>query len=87
MKLEIRKSFVKDSQRLSRDDQVKLSELIESIPGLNSVFDISHVKKMQGYKNAYRIKFGRYRIGFFRINDVIELVRILSRKDIYRYFP
>lgn len=87
MKVEIRKSFVKDSQKLSDDDQIKLAELIESIPRFNTVFDIPHIKKMQGYRNAYRIRFGGYRIGFFRMNDVIELVRILPRKDIYRYFP
>lgn len=87
MKVEARKSFVRDSQKLSSQNQVKLGELIESIPYLKTIFDIPHCKKMQGYKNAYRIKFGEYRIGFFRTNEVIELVRILPRKDIYRYFP
>lgn len=87
MKVEFRKSFHKDSQKLSASNQVKLSELIENIILSKSVFDIANCKKMQGFKNAYRIKFHEYRIGFFRTSDGAELVRILPRKDIYRNFP
>lgn len=87
MKVMVRKSFVKDSQKLSSHDQIKLGELIERIAYFKTVFEIPQFKKMHGYKNAYRIKFGEYRIGFFRTNDGLELVRILLRKDIYRHFP
>lgn len=87
MKVVVRKSFVKDSQRLASQDQINLGELIESIATFKTVFDIPHFKKMHGFKDAYRIRFGVYRIGFFRTNDGIELVRILPRKDIYRHFP
>ncbi len=87
MKVELRKSFYKDSQKLPAFNKAKLAELIEKILFVKTIFDIPNCKKMQGFKNAYRIKFGEYRIGFFRNNDGIELVRILPRKDIYRYFP
>ncbi len=30
---------------------------------------------------------GEYRIGFFFENETIELVRVLGRKEIYKYFP
>ncbi len=42
---------------------------------------------MTGYKNAYRIKLNRFRIGFFFEKQTVELVRVLDRKDIYKYFP
>ena len=87
MKFEIRKSFVKDSQKLSISQQSRLSDLIESISAYKSVFEIPQCKKMHGYKNAYRIKFSEYRIGFVLIPGGLELVRILPRKDIYKYFP
>lgn len=44
-------------------------------------------KKLTGFKNAYRIRMGEYRIGFVFENGTIELIRILGRKDIYKYFP
>jgi mRNA-degrading endonuclease RelE of RelBE toxin-antitoxin system len=42
---------------------------------------------MTGYKNAYRIRLGNYRIGFLMIADELILNRVLYRKDIYDYFP
>jgi len=42
---------------------------------------------MTGYKNAYRIRLGNYRIGFLMIADELILNRVLHRKDIYDYFP
>ncbi len=35
----------------------------------------------------YRIRVGDYRIGVEVVGDEILFVRILHRKDIYRYFP
>ena len=34
-----------------------------------------------------RSRMGQYRIGFYYGNKTVELVRILHRKEIYRYFP
>ena len=87
MKVEIRHSFIKDSRKLPTQNQIRLAELIEKIDFVKSIFEIPHCKKMQGYKNAYRIKLGDYRIGFFYLKDSIELVRIQLRKEIYRNFP
>ena len=42
---------------------------------------------MEGFKNAYRIKIGDYRIGVFIEEDTIEFVRFVHRKDIYKKFP
>jgi mRNA interferase RelE/StbE len=48
---------------------------------------LADCKKLTGYKTAYRIRMGQYRIGFYYEHKTIELVRILHRKEIYRYFP
>lgn len=71
--------FNKDLDRIS-DTQIKTKviELIEEI-------EIS--EKLSGFKTAYRIKLGVYRIGFFFENDTIEFARIVHRKDIYKIFP
>jgi mRNA-degrading endonuclease RelE of RelBE toxin-antitoxin system len=42
---------------------------------------------LTGFKTAYRLRLGNYRIGFFFENETAELVRVLNRKDIYKYFP
>ncbi len=49
--------------------------------------EIPNLKKMKGYKNAYRIRFGEYRIGLLFENNNIKLSRVMNRKEIYRYFP
>ena len=87
MNFEIRKSFEKDAAKLSATLQKHLAATIDQITTAKSLSDISSCKKLTGFKNAYRIRMGRYRIGFFFENETVELVRILNRKDIYRYFP
>jgi mRNA interferase RelE/StbE len=84
VKIEVRKSFEKDSLKLPIIIQAQLSEIIIKSGKLS---EIPSCKKMTGYKNAYRIKLKTYRIGFFLENKKVELVRILHRKDIYKYFP
>ncbi len=46
-----------------------------------------NAKKIKGFKNAYRIKFGDFRMGFLWEDESIKLSRVLNRKDVYKYFP
>jgi mRNA interferase RelE/StbE len=85
--IEIRKSFEKDSAKLPLQFQTTLSKIIEGIIMSEKLSEIPSCKKMRGYKSAYRIKMQNYRIGFFFENQTIELVRVINRKDIYKYFP
>ncbi|WP_256973597.1 type II toxin-antitoxin system RelE/ParE family toxin [Nostoc sp. T09] len=48
---------------------------------------ISNIKKLKADGNYYRIRVGDYRIGFAEDEDMITFVRVLHRKEIYRYFP
>lgn len=87
MKFEVQKSFAKDATKLQANLKDQLSKVIAQIEAAKTLSQISNCKKMKGHKNAYRIKFGHYRIGFYFENNVIELSRILARKDIYKFFP
>jgi mRNA interferase RelE/StbE len=49
--------------------------------------EIPHLKKLQGFKSVYRIRIGDYRIGIFIDGNTVQFVRVLNRKDIYKYFP
>jgi mRNA interferase RelE/StbE len=87
MKIEIRKSFTKDADKLAAPFRQHLAGIISSMEKASHPFHLSDCKKLSGHKTAYRIRMGQYRIGFFYENKTIELVRILHRKEIYRYFP
>ena len=49
--------------------------------------DVSHAKKLGGVGKYYRLRVGDYRIGLILESDTAIFVRVLHRKDIYRYFP
>lgn len=87
MNIEIRKSFTKDADKLPAPFQRQLSVIIGSIEKASQPSQLDNCKKLTGFKTAYRIRMGNYRIGFYYENKTIELVRILHRKEIYRYFP
>jgi mRNA interferase RelE/StbE len=73
---------VKDKQLLRRVEQV-----IGEIKAATELSDIKRLSKLKGYDTFYRIRLGDYRIGLEVLEDEVILVRILHRKDIYRYFP
>jgi mRNA interferase RelE/StbE len=39
------------------------------------------------YNDAYRLRVGNYRVGFFINDDTLLFSRALHRREIYRYFP
>ena len=87
MKIEIRKSFTKDADKLPSPYRQHLAGIIDAMEKAGQPSQLADCKKLTGYKTAYRIRMGQYRLGFFYENKTIELVRILHRKEIYRYFP
>jgi mRNA interferase RelE/StbE len=87
MIVEIRNSFQKDAKKLPASVQRDLFIIVDNLHSVSTLNEIHNCKKLSGFKNAYRIRSGNYRIGLFLVNKKIELTRVLSRKDIYRYFP
>ena len=88
MKVSVDKSFVKDSDKI-RDKKLlqKLTESIEQVMACKSAADIQNLKKLQGFKNHYRIRIGDYRAGVVIKNEEVVFERLLHRKDIYKYYP
>jgi mRNA-degrading endonuclease RelE of RelBE toxin-antitoxin system len=85
--IEIRKSFQKDALKLPAPVQAQLGKLIDNLSRTTKLSELSSCKKLTGFKSAYRVRMGAYRIGFIFENETIELVRVLGRKEIYKYFP
>lgn len=87
MKIIADKSFAKDLLKLEKKQKQEVVNLIQSLKQIETVSEISGIKKLSGFKNLYRIRLGNFRIGFRLEKDKIILIRILHRKDIYKYFP
>jgi mRNA interferase RelE/StbE len=88
MKTAFRKSFTRDLKKL-KDNEVlnRVRQVIEEVEAATHLQGVGDLKKMSGTTNFYRIRIGDYRIGIAVEGDVVEFVRCLSRRDLYRYFP
>ena len=88
MKVIVTRQFEKDvNKELSKTMQLKLADIIEELQNSSTLYSIKDIKKLKGYKTAYRIRMGNYRIGFILEENTIKLSRVMDRKKIYRYFP
>ena len=88
MKVEFRRSFARDL-RAVKDKGVlqRVREMIEEVEHANSPSEILNLKKLKASGDYYRIRVGSYRAGIALSDETIVFVRLLNRKDIYRYFP
>jgi mRNA-degrading endonuclease RelE of RelBE toxin-antitoxin system len=89
LKVQYRQTFLKDLKRLQNQPIYKqIFELaFETLPGAVSLADITNVKAIKGYTGRYRVRIGDYRIGLEMTDGTARLMRVLHRKDFYRYFP
>ena len=89
MKVSYAKALVKDLEAVSRNPAVKkrLSKLIETFKAIDTLDELKHIKKIEGYDCYYRLRIGDYRLGLKVSGDTVELIRFLHRRDIYRRFP
>jgi mRNA-degrading endonuclease RelE of RelBE toxin-antitoxin system len=89
MNIRYTKRFLKDLKALQGTEVYeRVSTLVlEEIPEAEDISAIVNLSKLKGDENAYRIRVGDYRIGFFWEDDEIVMSRVLHRSEIYRYFP
>ena len=80
-------SFVRDVKKANPDTHEDLQEAIENIKSAENITEILNLKKLKGYKTAYRIKVKDHRLCFFYEDNLITIARFLPRKEVYRYFP
>jgi len=74
------KTSLKYLERLEKSLRSKIVKAIEGLP------DKGDIKKMRGPgpPNTYRLRVGRYRVLFLWEDDVIRVVDIDTRGDIYK---
>jgi mRNA interferase RelE/StbE len=88
MKTEFLKKFYKDLDKITTQSvKNSIADIIENVEIAANISEIKNIKKLSGFRYAYRIKIGDYRIGIFIEKDIVEFARIAHRKDIYKLFP
>ncbi|OYX85062.1 MAG: plasmid stabilization protein [Flavobacteriales bacterium 32-34-25] len=80
--------FLKDLQNIS-DKKIKseVVQAIEEFESAQSLLELSNIKKMRGYSEAYRLRIGKYRLGFYCDGLTVKLARFVKRETIYKLFP
>ena len=88
MKVEFNESFLKDLKAV-KDKSVltKVKAAIEAVEQADTLDQITHLKKIRGSREYFRIRIGDFRLGLKLEGDTVVFIRFLNRKDIYRYFP
>ena len=80
MKIEIRKSAIKDLKHISEPFK---SNIHNKILELKNFPNIQNVKKLTNFEPAYRFRIGDYRVLFDIVNDTIVIGRVLHRQSSY----
>ena len=88
MKVQFRESFTRDLRAL-KDTSVlrRIRKTIENIEEAATLAQVPALKKLRGGELYYRVRIGDYRIGLAVRGDVVTFVRVLHRREVYRYFP
>ncbi len=88
MNVEFLKHFSKDLDNLvGAAIKRQVAELIEDFESFDSLPKMANLKKLKGHRNAYRVRLGDYRLGFFLDGNTVTFARLLHRKEIYKQFP
>ncbi len=88
MKTSFSQTFARDLKKIKDETLLaRVAWVIGELEAAESLADINQLKKLAGYRHAYRIRIGDYRLGIYVSGDTVEFVRFLHRKEVYRYFP
>ena len=82
-------TFLKDLKQIKSTPYYQKIKRVcfTELPAYNAVADIKNLKKIEGYKDFFRIRIGDFRVGISIHGNKVQVLRVLNRKEIYRYFP
>jgi len=80
MKIELRKSAIKDLKSISEPYKTKLHNKILE---LQKFPNLQNIKKLTNFEPAYRLRVGNYRVLFDVTDDSIIIGRVLHRQNSY----
>jgi len=88
VKITFLKSFERDLKRI-KDKKIKaeIKVIIKKVKNASTLSEIKNLSRIKGTNNYYRIRIRDYRIGLKIEQKTVTFVRVLHRRDIYKYFP
>jgi mRNA interferase RelE/StbE len=88
MQVEFRKKFLKELSKLPNPYKSNIEEFVfDILANHNSLSEVGKIEKMTGYKNYFKVRFGDYRVGIKKENNIIIIETVKHRKEIYKFFP
>ncbi|MEW6440865.1 MAG: type II toxin-antitoxin system RelE/ParE family toxin [bacterium] len=89
MKTAFRKSFGKDLNKHRKDGDLlsRIREIILEVEAAETLSSIKNIKRLKAEGPYYRIRVGSYRLGLTLEGETVVFVRLLHRREVYRYFP
>ncbi len=80
MKIELRKSAIKDLKSISEPYKTQLhTKILE----LQKFPNLQNIKKLTNFEPAYRLRLENYRVLFDVVEDTIIIGRVLHRQNSY----
>lgn len=88
MKYFVERSFTKDIKSLPKEVKEAVKEYFDMVDKAAAFNELSEgLIKLTGYKIYYRHRVGDYRVGIAYRNESVIFIRVMHRREIYRYFP
>ena len=89
MEIEYNAGFTHDLRRIRNQDLLRrVATAIADLESASSITAVSGAVRMASTSGTYyRLRIGDYRLGFAIEDDKVILVRLLHRREIYRFFP
>jgi mRNA interferase RelE/StbE len=82
-RVSVKNSALKEIQNIPKVFRIKIIETIDAL-AINP--RPAGVKKLEGFKNSYRVRIAQYRI-VYEIEDRqlrVEVIKVANRKEVYR---
>lgn len=88
MTVRFKESFARDLRAIQDKALLeRIRALIGDVENAKSLADIAGLKKLRGGGGYYRIRVGDYRAGLALEEGTVVFVRVLHRREVYRYSP
>jgi mRNA interferase RelE/StbE len=88
LKVRFKTSFAVDLRALKDESLAeRVKALITTVESAETLLQIPNLKKLRGGGSYYRVRLGDYRVGLAVEENAIVFVRVLHRREVYRYFP
>jgi mRNA interferase RelE/StbE len=88
LKVRFRASFATDLRALKDKSLLeRVKALIAKVESAEGLPGIPNLKRLRGGGAYYRVRLGDYRVGLAVEENAVVFVRVLHRREVYRYFP